>query len=129
VPLPTRTWTHRPLLQPRPYIPSRWPELHGGARNVRRRVERLSYPVNRSERFPALSFALGIDTVQIQTMAGSDLEALPSEIVSTNRACMEAPEPIGTCPPAGVELRRGLPDHPNFEVCACNHTDIALGCM
>lgn len=127
-PLPKRIWAYRPSSQPRPYIPSRWPELRGGSADVRIRVARLPSTESRTERFPALALALGIDTVQVQTMAGSDSEALPSEIVSTSRACMQAPEPVGTCPPVGIELRRGLPDRPNFEFCACNHTDVALGC-
>ena len=126
--MPRRLWSPATLdfNRSRPYHPSRWPQLQGGAAGLSAAVAELPLTSSRAEKFPALAYALGIDSVQVQSMAGSDTEALPSELVVTRSSCVTTGEsPLrGGCAPGSV-LRSG---HDGAAPCACDASDAALNC-
>ena len=64
--------------------------------------------------------AAGYDTVQI--LMGPDY--MPELIVAT-RVCLSQPQPIGTCPPAGLQLRTG---EAATRSCNCSEASPVLNC-
>ena len=125
--MPRRLWSSaaRDFNRSRPYHPSRWPLLQGGAAALRAAVAELPLTTSRAEKFPALAYALGVDSVQVQSMAGSDTEALPSELVVTRSSCVMSVSLLrGGCV-AGSLLRSG---YDGAAPCACDATDVALNC-
>lgn len=110
----------------RPYLPSRWPTMHGGDTTAwKLALDAITFPPShRSERFTALAPTLHLDTVQVQSTAPSDDQALPSEVVDVSRGCMSG-SPIGACPPTSLELRGGV--GASFG-CRCEEGEVALNC-